>query len=64
MANDTLKTFPSDKESALAFLYVKSQDLTGKSPEEILDMYDDAYEKISTHEKNKYPESDFTVQVG
>lgn len=48
------KTFPSGKFSALSMLYVQSQDLTGKTPEELLDMYDDAYQKIENHAVEKH----------
>lgn len=48
MANDTnLRAFPSDRYDALAMLFLRNQDLSGKTPEEIAIMYDDAYEKIS-----------------
>lgn len=48
MANDVkLNSFPSDRREALAMLFLKNQDLSGKSPEELAEMYDDAYEKIS-----------------
>ena len=47
--NTTLRAFPSSTVQALAFLYVQSQDLTGKTPEEISDMYNDAYERIQKH---------------
>lgn len=38
--------FPSSKQEALAMAYVQAQDLSGKSPEEVLEIYDSAYEKI------------------
>lgn len=38
--------FPSTKYEALALLYVQSQDLTGKTPSEIKEMYEKAYEEI------------------
>lgn len=43
---DMVKGFPSSKQEALAYLYTQSQDLSGKSPEEVLEIYDSAYEKI------------------
>lgn len=43
---DTAKVFPSSKQEALAFLYTQAHDLSGKSPEEVLEIYDSAYEKI------------------
>lgn len=39
--------FPSNKREALALLYVQSQDLSQKSPEDLVVMYKDAYDKIS-----------------
>lgn len=39
--------FPANKQEALAYLYTQSQDLSGKSPEEVLDIYISAYEKIA-----------------
>ena len=38
--------FPSSKQEALALLYVQSQDLSGKSPEDLADMYADAYTRL------------------
>lgn len=38
--------FPSCKQEALAMAYVQAQDLSGKTPEEILEIYNSAYEKI------------------
>lgn len=47
MANDVnLKVFPADKDEALTMLFLQNQDLSGKTPEEIAAMYDDAYKKI------------------
>ena len=47
MSNDVrLSTFPSSVEEEIAMLYVKGQDLTGKSPVEIYNMYWDAYFEI------------------
>lgn len=46
-----LNTFPSTKVEALALLYVQSQDLSGLSPEDVLDMYQDAYTKIRERSK-------------
>lgn len=41
-----LQAFPRNEFEALAMLYVKNQNLSGLSPEEILDMYLDARERI------------------
>lgn len=43
---DMVKGFPSSKQEALAYLYTQAQGLSGKSPEEVLEIYDSAYEKI------------------
>ncbi len=38
---DTIKlqTFPATRFEALAILYLQNQDLSGKTPEEIMEMY-------------------------
>ena len=36
-------TFPSAPVEAIAYLYVQTQDLTGKTPVQIYEMYLDAY---------------------
>lgn len=41
------RTFPDSELEALAYLYVKSQDLSGKSPSEIHTMYREAYYEIT-----------------
>lgn len=47
MATDvTLSSFPSNLTEALTMLYLKNQDLTGKTPEELLGMYWETYEKL------------------
>lgn len=51
MASD--KTgFPSDISKALTMLYLQNQDLSGKTPEDITELYYEAYYKIRNH-KNK-----------
>lgn len=40
--------FPSSKSEALALIYIQSQDLSGKSPEDLVDLYADAYARIRT----------------
>ena len=47
MSNTTLNTFPSNKYQALAFLWLERQDLSGKSPAELLAMYDEAYNEMN-----------------
>lgn len=47
MPSDThLSAFPSNRMQALAFLYVQSQDLTGKTPADIQTMYFDALTEL------------------
>ena len=53
MADNTFLTFPDSKIEALAMLYLQNQDLSGLTPEEILDKYDDAYEKIKARNREK-----------
>jgi hypothetical protein len=50
-----LKSFPQTQCEALAMLYLKSQDLTPFTPEQIYDKYKDAYEKIEKHHKALLP---------
>ena len=54
--NLNLQTFPSDECKALAMLYVQNQDLTGLTPEQLLDMYHYAYDKIRIRRKLTYSE--------
>lgn len=53
MADDTFRTFPETETEALAMLYVQNQDLSGVTPEGLLDMYQDAYQKIKAHRAEK-----------
>lgn len=41
-----LKSFPADHNDALAMLYMQNQDLTGKTPEELANMYSEARARI------------------
>lgn len=43
--------FPFSAVQALAFLYVKNQDLTGKTPREICDLYLDAAQQVKARIK-------------
>lgn len=61
MANETLKTFPASKFEALALLYIQKQDLSGISPEQLLDMYEDAYQKIKDRNREKHSTKQQTV---
>lgn len=48
MANEVrLSTFPSNKVEALAYLYVQSKDLSGKTPGELAAIYETAYYDIN-----------------
>lgn len=49
----SLDTFPYDKKTALTMLYLKNQDLSGLSPEELVDEYEEVYEQIKTHLKER-----------
>ena len=46
MDNIELNSFPSDVYQALAITYINTLDLKGKTPEEILRIYDEAYTRI------------------
>ncbi|HDR4614615.1 TPA: hypothetical protein QCQ90_002174 [Bacillus cereus] len=53
MANNVnLNTFPSNKVQALTMLYLQNQDLTGKSPSEIVDLYITTSKEISASFRN------------
>ena len=45
-------SFPQDRCDALAILYMQNQDLSGKTPEELADMYDDVWKRISEEFKS------------
>lgn len=45
------KNFPSSKIEALTMLYLQKQDLSNLSPEEVMDKYQETYDKI--RERNK-----------
>lgn len=44
-----LNTFPHNKKAAIAYLFVKNQDLTNKSVTEIMDFYEKAYNELKLH---------------
>lgn len=46
MSDSVFKTFPDNEIEALAMLWVQNQDLSSTTPEELLDKYQDAYDKI------------------
>lgn len=53
MADNNFQTFPGTETEALAMLYVQSQDLSEVTPEGLLDMYQDAYQKIKAYRREK-----------
>ena len=53
MNDSKISTFPRDKHEALAMLYLQSQDLSNVTPEELLDKYEDAYQKIRQRNAKK-----------
>lgn len=54
MADNThLETFPANKFEALAMLYLQHQNLSGVSPEQLLDWYQEVYAKIRDYERAK-----------
>jgi hypothetical protein len=53
MADNTFHTFPETVTEALAMLYVQNQDLSGVTPEGLLDMYQDAYKRIKAYRQEK-----------
>lgn len=42
-----LSTFPTGKVSALTMLYLEKQDLSNVTPEELVDKYQEVYERIN-----------------
>lgn len=51
-----LKTFPKNECEALAMLYVQNQDLSGRSPTDLLAMYQEAYDAIQERLEEQYNE--------
>ena len=41
-----MSEFPSSKAEALAMLYLQKQDLSGLTPKQLLEKYEEAYEEI------------------
>lgn len=56
----TIKAFPADKYDALAMLYVSSRDITNATPEEIADLYANAYRRIQERFKQAQKEAKAT----
>ena len=44
---DTLQTFPKNSIEALALLYLQNQDLSGHTPEELVELFYDAQNRIA-----------------
>lgn len=53
MPDTAFRTFPDGKLEALAMLYLQNQDLSGLTPEALLDKYDDTYEKLKAYNREK-----------
>lgn len=51
MSDLNLSTFPSTKYEALTMLYLQKQDLSGLTPEELIENYQETYDKIRKHSK-------------
>lgn len=49
--NISLSTFPNNSLDALTMLYIQNQDLSGKTPEELVDLYDEIYERVHNRKK-------------
>ena len=47
-------SFPDNKFEALTMLYLQNQDLSGLTPEELLEKYYDVYGKIRDYNKTAY----------
>lgn len=50
----TMQPFPRNEVEALAMLYVQNQDLSDITPEDLVNMYDNAYETISALRKSQH----------
>jgi hypothetical protein len=46
--------FVSNPNSAIAYLYVQQQDLTGKSPVEVFQLFEDAKRQIDNYDAARY----------
>lgn len=44
--SENVNTFPHNKVEALTMLYLQNQDLSGITPEKLLLLYSETYEKI------------------
>lgn len=59
--NVELKSFPKDAIEAAAYLYIQHQDLTGKSPSEIYELYLTAYYEVLKSHREKRSAGWFTA---
>ncbi len=59
---EKMKSFPRNEREACAFLYMKSQDLSGKSPIEVYEMYLEAYYEISKEHNRRHHNGWFTTK--
>ncbi len=57
-----LNSFPKDAIEATAYLYVERQDLAGKSPSEIYELYLKAYYEILKQHREKKTSGWFNAQ--
>lgn len=48
MSDIEIKIFPSNRAEALTMLHLQSQDLSGKTPKDIMEMYDSAYSQFKS----------------
>lgn len=61
-----LSAFPASSAQALTMVYLNTLDLSGKSPEEIVHIYSDAYDRICTEQQkisDKESADGFSVQI-
>lgn len=53
MDQTNLYTFPTNKNEALTMLYLQNLNVSEMTPEELVDKYDEVYEKIRQYNKEK-----------
>lgn len=54
--SNSLNTFPENYQEALAILYMQNQDLKGKTPEEMVSMYNDTLKAMYAQSKKMWEE--------
>lgn len=62
MQKTPFNAFPNNKQSALTMLYLQNQDLSNLSPEELLDKYDEVYDKLKKYSNSKLKQSRSSIQ--